>query len=44
MRADAPALQGTRPLSEVKLVSLTPAEMVKGLPDIVELWREIFGG
>ena len=44
VRADAPPLQGTRPLSEVKLVSLTPAEMVKGLPDIVELWREIFGG
>lgn len=44
VRADAPLLEGTKPLSQVKLLSLTPAQMVKGLPEIVETWREIFGG
>ena len=43
VRADAPPLEGTKPLSQVKLLSLTPDQMVKGLPEIVETWREVFG-
>ncbi len=44
VRADAPPLEGTKPLSQVTLLSLKPDQMVKGLPEIVESWREIFGG
>ena len=44
MRTDAPPLKGTKKLSEVTLLTKTTAEMAKGLPEIVEQWRDTFGG
>ena len=44
VRADAPPLEGTMPLKDIKLLSLTTAEIAKGIPEIVEQWRDTFGG
>jgi len=34
---------GVPPLSSQKVIPLTPAEIRKGIPDLVEQWRETFG-
>ncbi|MSP01958.1 MAG: extracellular solute-binding protein [Acetobacteraceae bacterium] len=44
VRADAPPLEGTKPLNEIKLLSLTTAEIAKGIPEVIEQWRDTFGG
>lgn len=44
VRADAPPLAGTKPLDQVKLQTLPPAALAKGLPEVVEQWRDTFGG
>jgi iron(III) transport system substrate-binding protein len=43
VRADAPQMQGTRPLSELKLLRMTPNEIAKGIPEVIEQWRDTFG-
>ena len=43
VRADAPPILGGKPLSEVKLLTLTTAEIAAGIPDVVEQWRDTFG-
>jgi len=43
VRADAPPALGGKPLSEVKLLTLTTAEIAAGIPDVVEQWRDTFG-
>ena len=43
VRADAPQMQGTRPLSELKLLRMTPDEIAKGIPEVIEQWRDTFG-
>jgi iron(III) transport system substrate-binding protein len=43
VRADAPAMLGGKPLSEIKLLTLTTAEIAKGIPEVVEQWRDTFG-
>jgi iron(III) transport system substrate-binding protein len=43
VRADAPAMEGTKRLSEIKLIRLTPAEIAKGIPEVIEQWRDTFG-
>jgi iron(III) transport system substrate-binding protein len=43
VRADAPPMRGGKPLSEIKLLTLTTAELAKGIPDVVEQWRDTFG-
>lgn len=35
---------GQKPLNQVPVLSLTVAEIAKGVPEIVEQWRETFGG
>jgi iron(III) transport system substrate-binding protein len=43
VRADAPSMEGTKRLSEIKLIRLTPAEIAKGIPEVIEQWRDTFG-
>jgi len=43
VRADGPPMLGGRPLTDVKLLTLTTAEIAKGIPDVVEQWRDTFG-
>ena len=43
VRADAPPMEGTKRLSEIKLIRLTPAEIAKGIPEVIEQWRDTFG-
>jgi iron(III) transport system substrate-binding protein len=32
-----------KPLSEVKLIRQTVAEIGKGVPEVIEQWRDTFG-
>lgn len=34
---------GQKPLNEVKLMTLTVAEIAKGVPEVIEQWRDTFG-
>jgi iron(III) transport system substrate-binding protein len=43
VRADAPPMLGGKPLSAIKLLTLTTAEIAKGIPEVVESWRDTFG-
>ena len=43
VRQDAPAPVGAKPLSEVKLLRLTTEEIGKGVPEVIEQWRDTFG-
>jgi iron(III) transport system substrate-binding protein len=35
---------GQKPLDEVKILSLTVEEIAKGVPEVIEQWRDTFGG
>jgi iron(III) transport system substrate-binding protein len=41
-RADAPTVPGAKPLDAVKLIRLTTAQIGKGVPEIIEQWRDTF--
>ncbi|HEX4368597.1 MAG TPA: extracellular solute-binding protein [Rhodopila sp.] len=43
VRADAAPLPGMKPISEIKTVSLTAAEIARDLPGAIEQWRDTFG-
>jgi iron(III) transport system substrate-binding protein len=43
VRADAPPMSGGKPLSDIKLLTLSTAEIAKGIPEVVEQWRDTFG-
>jgi iron(III) transport system substrate-binding protein len=43
VRANAPQMQGTKRLSEIKLIRLTQDEIAKGIPEVIEQWRDTFG-
>jgi iron(III) transport system substrate-binding protein len=43
VRADADPLPGVRPISQIKTVSLTAAEIARELPEAIEQWRDTFG-
>ena len=42
-RTDAPPMKGAKRLSEVKTIALTPAQIAKGIPEVIEQWRDTFG-
>jgi iron(III) transport system substrate-binding protein len=44
VRADAPPLSGAKRLSEFKVLTLTAAQIAKGVPEVAEQWRDTFGG
>jgi iron(III) transport system substrate-binding protein len=43
VRADAQPLSGLKPISEIKTITLTAAEIARELPEAVEQWRDTFG-
>lgn len=43
VRADAEPIKGSKPLSQVKTITVTAAEIAKGLTEAVEQWRDTFG-
>jgi iron(III) transport system substrate-binding protein len=43
VRADAAPLPGLRPISEIKTVSISAAEIARDLPEAIEQWRDTFG-
>ncbi len=43
LRASVPPRPGVPPLSTQKVIPLTTAEIRKGIPEIVEQWRDTFG-
>ncbi|MGH7041928.1 MAG: ABC transporter substrate-binding protein [Acetobacteraceae bacterium] len=42
VRDDAVAKAGAKPVSEVKLLRLTTAEIIKGVPEVISQWRDTF--
>ena len=42
VRAEVAPKTGAKPLSEVKLLRLTTAELGKAVPEVIEQWRETF--
>jgi iron(III) transport system substrate-binding protein len=43
LRPEVPPPDGSRPLDEIALITPTPAEIESGIPEVRELWRDIFG-
>jgi iron(III) transport system substrate-binding protein len=43
LRPDVPPPQGARPLNSFKAITPTPQEVEKGVPEVREMWRDIFG-
>jgi iron(III) transport system substrate-binding protein len=43
VRADAAPIKGSKPLSAVKTITVTAAEIANNLPEAVEQWRDTFG-
>ena len=43
LRPEVPAPPGAKPVSEVKTVRPTIAEIDKGVPEVIEQWRDTFG-
>jgi iron(III) transport system substrate-binding protein len=44
VRSEVQPKPGTKKLSELKLVRLTPQEIGNGIPEVIEQWRDTFGG
>jgi iron(III) transport system substrate-binding protein len=42
VRDDIPPKPGAKPLSEVKVLHLTTEEIAKGVPEVIEQWRDTF--
>ena len=43
LRPEVKPLAGAKSLNEVKLIRLTPAEILQGIPEVIEQWRDTFG-
>ena len=43
LRPEVPAPPGAKPISEVKTIRPTVAEIDKGIPEVIEQWRDTFG-
>jgi len=43
MRPDVSPPPGLKPLSEIKVVRPSDAELVREIPGIIEDWRDVFG-
>jgi iron(III) transport system substrate-binding protein len=43
LRPEVPPPPGAKPLSEVKTIRPSVAEIEKGIPDVIEQWRDTFG-
>jgi len=43
LRPEVPAPPGAKPIGEVKTIRPTVAEIDKGIPEVIEQWRDTFG-
>jgi iron(III) transport system substrate-binding protein len=43
VRTDAPPLKGGKRLTDTKIWTMTTAEIAKGIPEVIEQWRDTFG-
>jgi iron(III) transport system substrate-binding protein len=43
LRPEVPAPPGAKPISEVKTIRPTVTEIDKGIPEVIEQWRDTFG-
>ncbi len=43
IRTDVPPRQGVPPITSLKVIRVTPPEIRKGVPELVEQWRDTFG-
>lgn len=43
LRPEVPAPPGAKPVTEVKTIRPTVAEIDKGIPEVIEQWRDTFG-
>lgn len=43
LRPEVAPPEGSRPLDDIKLITPTPEEVEKNIPEVRELWRDIFG-
>ena len=44
LRPEIVTLPGAKPFTEIKTFQLTVAETLKGIPEVIEQWRDTFGG
>jgi len=44
LRPEVIPLPGAKPFSDVKAFQLSVAEILKGIPEVIEQWRDTFGG
>ena len=44
LRPEIVSLPGAKPFTEIKTFQLTVAETLKGIPEVIEQWRDTFGG
>ena len=44
LRPEVVSLPGAKPFTEIKTFQLTVAETLKGIPEVIEQWRDTFGG
>jgi len=44
LRPEVKPLQGAKPFTEVKVLRPTVDEIIKGIPEVIEQWRDTFGG
>ena len=44
LRPEVVSLPGAKPFTEIKTFQLTVAETMKGIPEVIEQWRDTFGG
>jgi iron(III) transport system substrate-binding protein len=43
LRPEVPSAPGTKPVDQVKLLKPGIEEVTKGVPEVQELWRDVFG-
>ena len=43
MRPEVPVPPGAKPMSQIKVIKPTAAEVDKGIPEVIEQWRDTFG-
>jgi iron(III) transport system substrate-binding protein len=43
LRPEVPSPPGAKPISEIKVIRPTVAEVEKGIPEVIEQWRDTFG-
>jgi iron(III) transport system substrate-binding protein len=43
MRADVKPLPGTKSVAEIKVIKPTAEDSTQGIPEVAELWRNVFG-